>query len=283
MVPCLSSVSCHCRWALVVLASLTFVSTVLGEKAYVQDYEGYNNQLKYGINPNISFKSSPLLAPLFQVNTWAPNLTDPTPFIFLSPVLNQTVSDNEVSPTIISSEDLSLVWLGQNASYGDEASNVRVQQLHGKNYLTFFTGTSIGGHGNGSCIFLDENYNLVYNITTAGLTSPADVHECQVTPDDTVLVTSYVYLYGYDLTPVGGPPNGTLVDGAFQEIAPETGEALFTWFARDHFPLNQTYAPYSANSTGSGAGGGFGGSGSVSAGYDWFHINSVEKVCIGCS
>ncbi|KAL9616218.1 MAG: hypothetical protein Q9160_008891 [Pyrenula sp. 1 TL-2023] len=278
MVSCLSFVSYHCRLAVVVLASLSFVSTVLGEKSYVQDYEGYNNQLKYGLNPNITFKSSELVAPLFQVNTWVRSLTDPSPFIFLSPALNQTVPDKAVSPTIVSSEDLSLVWVGQNSSYGDSADNVRVQALHGKNYLTFFTGTSIGGHGNGSCIFLDENYNLVYNITTDGLTSPADVHECQVTSDNTVLVTSYIYLYGYDLTPVGGPTNGTLVDGAFQEIVPETGKAVFTWLARDHFPLNQTYAPYSANSTGSGAGGGFGGSGSVSAGFDWFHINSVEKV-----
>ncbi|KAL9106383.1 MAG: hypothetical protein Q9227_008584 [Pyrenula ochraceoflavens] len=256
---------CLHRSAVVVLVTFAFSTITYGEKGYVQDYVGYN-KLKYGINPNITFKSTGLVAPLFQVNTWDKKSTDRTPYIFLTPVLNETFQGQSVSPMFVSSEDLSLVWVGQNSSYGEAASNARVQTLHGKNYITFFTGFETGGHGNGSCIFLDENYNLVYNISTYAWPSPADVHECQVTPDNTILITSYVEVFDVDLTSVGGPSKGTLVDGTFQEVVPETGEAIFSWAARDHSPLTQSCSSYQADSSGSGAGGGFGGSGSTSNG-----------------
>lgn len=65
----LSFVSFQYRSALVGLASLAVVSTVLGEKAYVQDYEGYDKQRKYEFNPNITFESTEFIAPLFQMDT----------------------------------------------------------------------------------------------------------------------------------------------------------------------------------------------------------------------
>ena len=262
------------RWVPLILATLAFVGNINGQKAYVQDYQGYNN-LKYGLYPNITFKSSPFVAPLFQVTTWNESLTDASPYTFLSPSLRQPGFNHQISPMIISNEDLSLVWVGQNSSYGNVASNFRVQQLNGKNYLTFFSGSSAGAHSNGSCLFLDENYDLVYNISTDGLTSRADGHECQVTPDNTVLITAYLYLFGYDLSSVGGATDGILVDGAFQEIVPETGEAIFTWFARDHFPLNQSYKILKERDAHGDFHGGIPG---PSVGADWFHINSLQKV-----
>jgi Arylsulfotransferase (ASST) len=41
----------------------------------------------------------------------------------------------------------------------------------------------------------------------------------------------------WDLSAIGGPRNGTLLDSVFQEIDIATGKEVFTWRASEHFAI----------------------------------------------
>ena len=58
-----------------------------------------------------------------------------------------------------------------------------------------------------------------------------------------------------DLSSVGGPKEGTVLDGIVQEVDIETGEVLFEWHSLDHVGLDE-YLEMTR--------------------YDYFHINSID-------
>jgi hypothetical protein len=60
-----------------------------------------------------------------------------------------------------------------------------------------------------------------------------------------------------DLSSVGGPSNGTVLDSIVQEVDVKSGRVLFEWHSLDHIPLTDTYSP-------------------VLDPFDYFHINSVD-------
>jgi hypothetical protein len=64
-----------------------------------------------------------------------------------------------------------------------------------------------------------------------------------------------------DLSPVGGPKDGVVVQGICQELDIETGEVLFEWHSLDHVGLEETYAEPSNG---------------PSPSIDYFHINSID-------
>lgn len=231
----------------------------------IDDYDGFNAG-KYGNNPSQSYVSSDLISPMFQVNTWEDELIDKSGFMFISPKVN--AGGRIRGPMIFSKKDLSLVYANQT---WETAWNTRVQQYKGKPYLTFWVGTEPQGHGLGSCLMVDQNYNLAYNITTSNIGTEADNHECQLTPDGTALVTAYP-TRDFDMRPLNGPENGTLRDSAFQEIDIETGRAVFTWYASDHFNISDCAVPYANEDYGTGT---------DVYGWDFAHINSVQKTAAG--
>jgi len=88
-----------------------------------------------------------------------------------------------------------------------------------------------------------------------------------MTANDTVLITVYKSVSNYDLTPLGGPSNGTLLDSGFQEIDIATNTSLFTWWASEHFNLSDSYAPYAEYLKNPNP-----------RGIDFFHLNSIQKI-----
>lgn len=91
-----------------------------------------------------------------------------------------------------------------------------------------------------------------------------DLHEFRITKDNTALVTIYDSIPA-DLTSVGGPELGWLYDGVVQEIDIATGALLFEWRSSMVYPPTSSFEPL--NDRGH----------ERNLGYDYFHLNSVDK------
>ena len=159
-------------------------------------------------------------------------------------------------------------------------TDLRKQYYNGKPHLTFWSGyNSQGvnvGHGYGQVNFLDDTYSLSVvnpNLRLNKLTTTdnpdwsLDLHEQQMTSWNTLLVSAYNNT-PYDLSSVGGPKEGWIVDGMVFELDIATQEILFSWKAVDHVPLNASHQPFNDES----------GNGTQAAPWDYFHINAIEGV-----
>jgi hypothetical protein len=91
-----------------------------------------------------------------------------------------------------------------------------------------------------------------------------DLHEFRITVDDTAVYTIYDKRPA-DLRAVGGPENGWLWDGTFQEVDIETEDVLFQWRASEHYDFSE------ASRTREGHGD------TADDPWDFFHINSIDK------
>jgi hypothetical protein len=151
-----------------------------------------------------------------------------------------------------------LVWFKPVAP-GSNAAGLRVQQYEGKPVLTWWEGQIIEGHGRGD----DHIYNTSYApIATvhAGNGLWADLHEFDLTPQGTALISAYEPIR-WSLSSIGGPSDGLLDDCVVQEIDVRTGLVMFEWHALGHVSLADSYAPLPHLS---------------STVYDFFHLNSIQ-------
>jgi hypothetical protein len=152
------------------------------------------------------------------------------------------------------------VWFSPVAA-PDTATDVRVQQYDGQPVLTYTVGHSTGGpgHSEGYDVILNRHYQQIATVQ-AGNGLKADQHEFALTPQGTALITIYNQV-PYDLSSIGGPANGSVLDGVVQEVDVATGKVLFEWHSLDHVPLTDSYQPVPT---------------SASTPYDYFHVNSVN-------
>lgn len=241
----------------------TTITGVVADAPLIHDFQGYNTGV-YGINPNQSYHSSNITSPLWQVNILNTSAVDAGYLLTAIPEdwLGWRRGAGNYGPYIFSGKDLSLVYA---APVFNLAKMLGVQYYNGAPYLVFFAGTLIdGSHGNGNCYLMDKNYKIAHVIKAVNAPENADLHECQLTANGTAVITAY-YTLPYDLTPVGGPANGSLVDSMFQEVDIATGALVYEWRASDHYPLTATYSNYTDDD-------------STKSGFDFFHLNSVEKV-----
>jgi Arylsulfotransferase (ASST) len=153
-----------------------------------------------------------------------------------------------------------LVWFKALPRY-TSATNLRVQEYGRKPVLTWWQGDiSVHGFGQGEDVILDSAYAEIARVK-AGNGLQADLHDFQLTPRGTALITAYDPIF-CNLSAVGGPSYGAVTDGTFQEIDVRTGLVMFQWTSLDHVALNESHAP--ANTT------------STSWPFDFFHINSIS-------
>jgi hypothetical protein len=92
-----------------------------------------------------------------------------------------------------------------------------------------------------------------------------DLHEFQITRDNTALFAVYKSLPA-DLREIGGPKNGWIYDGLFQEVDIETNELLFQWRASEHFNLQESERDREESD-----------GDTEDNPWDFFHINSIDK------
>ena len=153
-----------------------------------------------------------------------------------------------------------LIWFKALPTH-TAATNLRVQEYASKPVLTWWQGDiSVHGFGQGEDVILDSAYAPIARVK-AGNGLQADLHEFQLTPQGTALITAYDPIY-CNLSKVGGSADGAVTDGTFQEIDVRTGLVMYQWTSLDHVALAESYAPANTSST--------------AFPFDFFHINSIN-------
>ncbi|KAF2835004.1 hypothetical protein M501DRAFT_999555 [Patellaria atrata CBS 101060] len=245
-------------WLLV--ASLHLSLNIAGAQDTVStDYDSYSSADSVG-TPFQTYKSNTQAKPpIFQINSNQSGLADGLYFLGI----DGQPSSQQNFPVIVdmSPERMgSLVW---TADY-TETFDFRAQTYQGEPVITFWQGDFISGYGHGSFLILNQSYVEIARVSAPRFPGLADFHEFTITQDDTALFPLYIPKQ-YDLSSVGGPSDGWVLDSMFQEVDIATGELIFEWNATNHVLINETY------NTLSGSGG------SEEAPFDYFHINSIAK------
>jgi len=148
-----------------------------------------------------------------------------------------------------------LVWYGK---YGS-ARDFKKQNYQGRPVLTWWEGIVVQGHGIGEYVIFDASYREIARVR-AGNGFRGDLHEFLISPQDTALLTAYVPAR-MDLSPIGGPEQGSVWDGIAQEVDIETGRVLFEWHSLEHVSIEESYFKRPDD---------------PDLPYDYFHINSID-------
>jgi hypothetical protein len=179
-------------------------------------------------------------------------------FIFIGP--QDVGAPNKVQgPEIIDNQGR-VVWFLPTP--GDMATDFRVQTYQGNPVLTWSQGITYGDTraGDTTDYIADATYKVIATVQ-AGNGYNADIHEFQLTPQNTALIAIYNNVQA-DLSSVGGPVNGTVSEGVVQEIDVATGKVLLEWHSLTDIALTESYAALPPPSSG--------------IPYDYFHLNSVK-------
>jgi hypothetical protein len=144
------------------------------------------------------------------------------------------------------------------------AANLQVQQYRDNSVLTWWQGHVLPqGFGEGEEIIESRDYKQLAVVHAAnGL--HADLHDFQITPQNTGLLTAFDPLH-CDLSSVGGPRGGAITDGVYQEIDLATGLVRREWHALDHVTIANAYPKAHA------------GKARTAFPFDFFHINTVGE------
>ena len=178
------------------------------------------------------------------------DLTPPALDVTVPAAANPALGDVFTTPAygagqsgpMIVEPDGALVWF-KPVPTGEEATNLRVQQYAGRPVLTWWEGQVIDGHGRGDDHIYDSAYEPVATVR-AGNGLQADLHEFDLTPRGTALISAYEPIH-WSLSSVGGPSDGLLNDCAVQEIDVKTGLVMFEWHALGHVAVGDSYASVS--------------------------------------
>ncbi|GAB7357940.1 hypothetical protein MBLNU230_g0107t1 [Neophaeotheca triangularis] len=177
----------------------------------------------------------------------------------------------------------SLIWNGPDS----HAFNFGVYAYQGEEVLAYWNGSLFPepvGRGNGVVHLLNKQYEEITTVKlpgnflelTPGATfeSNIDLHEIYITEQDTMLVTANNVTLS-DLSSVGGPKEGWIVDCLVYEIDIATNEVLFQWSTLDHqdaLPLSDSVYPLGSE--------GYDGQSQQTA-WGYFHINAVSPFADG--
>jgi hypothetical protein len=160
-------------------------------------------------------------------------------------------------PMIVDSQG-NLVWF-KALPDGEHADDFRVQKFAGRRVLTWWQGREGAGIGFGQDVITDSAYRQI-RVVRAGNGLQADLHEFQLTPQGTALITAYYPVY-WNATLVRGSAREIVLDAVVQEVDVRTGLVLFQWDSLDHVSLAQTHEPLP-------------GTGQP---FDYFHVNAVQQ------
>jgi hypothetical protein len=178
------------------------------------------------------FRSRPdLRPPAISVMTAAPAARPGK--VFVAPKRGAT----QQGPMILD-ERGDLVWF--HPLPGDrQAFDFRAQRYRGAPVLTWWEGRMATYRGAGVGRIVDQEYRTVATVR-AGNGYELDAHELRLTPSGTALVMSYVTV-PWDLSRLGGRPDGLVEDNVVQEIDVESGAVLFEWHALGTIRLGESY------------------------------------------
>lgn len=208
----------------------------------------------------------PIGTPSYTVNVNTPNsqpgyvfyttgLAAAIPFAVNVPGLDQIGQAN-----VIADKAGHEVWR-YTPPKGQGVGNFHTQIYRGRKVLTWWQGSGAAGHGDGVDYIADTHGRVITTVTPGdGLDS--DVHEFRLLPDGRALITSYVQVPA-DLTSVGGPRNGTMLNCVATVIDVATKHVLLHWSAMAHIPVAASMMRPGAVA------------GRTHTIYDPFHLNSI--------
>ena len=133
-----------------------------------------------------------------------------------------------------------------------------MQSYEGRRDLTFWQGRVLNlGFGQGEDIVMNSNYQTVATVK-GRQRPPGGPARLPDRPHGIAYITAYNPIR-CDLSSVGGPRNGVILDTAVQEIDIKTGLVRWEWHSLDHVGVNEseTSAPQTRA-------------------WDWFHLNAVD-------
>ena len=206
--------------------------------------------------PTQHYRSRPdLRPPVVEITTPARG-TAPG-YVFLAP--KRRVA--QAGPMILDDAG-ELVWFHPLDTEG--VTDFRAQRYDGRPVLTWWRGKSEQGVGDGHYVIVDDAYREIATVSAGnGLTG--DIHEFLITERDTALISIYNELPA-DLSALGGPKEGAILEGVVQEIDIGTGRVLFEWHSAPEVEVEESYAKVPSA-----------GKGAQADAYDYFHINSVDE------
>lgn len=141
------------------------------------------------------------------------------------------------------------------------ATDFKVQDYLGRPVLTWWQGDiSVHGFGLGADVIADQSYTDIAHVH-AGNGVQADLHDFQLTPQGSALITAFDPIR-CDLSSVGGSADGAVTNGLLQEVDVKTGLVMFQWSSLDHVALAESYELARRSS--------------ASEPFDFFHINSIS-------
>lgn len=219
--------------------------------------------------PHLEFKSSSLQPPKLEINGEASE--NAGIYLFMTP---KGPHKENGRPAIYTLEG-DLVFIDETH---DHTSDFKPQTHQDERRLTFSHGHSTGapnpGHGYGKVVLLDSEYqqiefdlNATINTLLDHPPGHLDFHEHIMSANDTMYVTAYNNT-PQDLSPIGGPKDGWIVDSMFFEIEPSSGKVLSSWSAIDHILLSDSRLPLPS----------YMGNGTKAAPFDHFHLNSMQPL-----
>ena len=150
------------------------------------------------------------------------------------------------------------IWFRPILREGEDAMDFKVQRYRGELVLTWSEGHHTG-YGKGEHVILDSSYREVARVRAGGGYA-SDHHELITTPQDTALIAIYGSV-SKDTSALGGPEDGSVLEGVIQEIDIATGEVLFEWHSMDHVALEESYYKPPEKPRWP---------------FDYFHINSID-------
>ncbi len=151
-----------------------------------------------------------------------------------------------------------LVWFKQIPA-GKAAMDLQVEHYRGEPVLVWWQGYIGLGVGFGTDEIYGQNYRQIASVR-AGNGYQADLHDIQITPSGAAFITAYSVIEA-NLSSVGGPERGALLDAIVQEVDIKTGLVMFEWHAYGHVALDDSYWPRPSSPT---------------TPWDYFHLNSIS-------
>jgi hypothetical protein len=150
------------------------------------------------------------------------------------------------------------IWIGADSR--PAVANFQVARRHGLPTLAWWEGTVNGGLGVGEFVLANAAYRETARIR-AGQGLRGDLHELQLTPDDTALILTGRQTAVPGSTDSTSPPPYQVWEGIIQEIEIATGAVRFEWRSLEHVDLAESLTPPPADGH------------SV---FDYLHLNSID-------
>lgn len=244
------------RWRRLLVVGLALAGAAVGIWFAVRPGESHTAARVAPVPPFQRFHARPDLRPppvtiLRRSSGTAPG------YVFLAP--KRKVAQD--GPMIVCN-DGQVVWFDPLAASG--VADFKVQRYRGRPVLTWWQGrVAKTGHGagGGGFMIMDSSYRVI-KVVHAGNGLTEDIHDLQLTARGTALMTIF-HKAPYDLSKIGGPVHGYVLEGIIQEISLASGRVLFEWRSTKDVAPSESYQALEPKS------------GLVKAPYDYFHVNSV--------